>query len=171
MAYKTADVVAAIWGMGLLETKEIARRLAQQFPGAPEYQIARAFEIAADEACEEVARLESEANILHVLELLLDGMSEDITVSEAAEIKAKQGDPLAIAILEKLNSLEYRRYHALWQAACEADPRWTKTDRGHLLWRGENGKGPSGDAMIEWFQTTHPREARRIEAEIEGAQS
>ena len=169
MAYKTTDVVAAIWEMGLLEIKEITHRLARQFPGAPEDQIARAFEIAADEAREEEARLQHEANTLHVLALLFDGMSEDVTVSQAVEIKAKQGNPLAIAILEQLNSVEYRRYHALWQAACEADPRWTKTDRGHLLWRGASGKAPSCDAMIEWFQTTHPREARRIEADIEAS--
>jgi hypothetical protein len=28
---------------------------------------------------------------------------------------------------------------------------------------------PSENAMIDWFQMTHPTEARRIEAEIEDA--
>ncbi|ODM79934.1 hypothetical protein A6452_24260 [Bradyrhizobium elkanii] len=149
-----------------LNVGQMIVRLGEQFPDASRDQITSAFKIAADDAREKVRKSQREAAALKTARPLLDDMPKGTTLRQAAEIKAKRGDPLAIAFLEEINSPVVRIGEALWRAACEADPRWSRIGAG-FKWNGE-GQPPSGAAMIEWFQMTHPTEARRIEAEIEG---
>jgi hypothetical protein len=89
-------------------------------------------------------------------------------MEEAIEIKARQGDPIALHWQASMNTREYRLIEALGEAAHLAHPEWMQTREGHFEWTGD-GEMPSEDAMIDWFQMTHPTEARRIEAEIEAS--
>ncbi|KWV50481.1 hypothetical protein AS156_14240 [Bradyrhizobium macuxiense] len=164
---KTVDIVAALGQMQGLTIEQMFARLGEQFPDAGLDQIEAAFKIAASDADETARRLQREAAALEGMGELLDGMPKGTTVRQAAEIKAKRGDQLAIAFLAHINSPEVRIGEALWRAACEADPRWSKRGEGAYAWKGK-GEPPSGEMMIEWFQTTHPTEARRIEAEVGG---
>ncbi len=166
MTYKTTDIVAALSKMKGLRMEEMIVRLGEQFPDASHDQITAAFEIAADDAREEARKSQREAAALKTLRPLLDGMPKGTTLGQAAEIKARLGDPLAMAFLADINSSQVRIGEALWRAACEADPRWSKNGNG-FKWKGE-GEPPTGETMIEWFQMTHPGEARRIEAKASG---
>jgi hypothetical protein len=57
---------------------------------------------------------------------------------------------------------------ALFAAAVQADPQWEPAPPPEFFrWVGE-GKSPSVDTMIDWFQMNHPAESRRIEDEVEG---
>jgi hypothetical protein len=50
----------------------------------------------------------------------------------------------------------------LWVAAMRAHAQYKEVEPGYFEWTGE-GKAPASDAMIRWFQMTHPYEAQQIE--------
>jgi hypothetical protein len=100
---------------------------------------------------------------------LFEGTSPDTTFTQAIANKASKGDPVALKWQTIVNSKKYRRYHALLRAACRANPHCIEDpDDGSFEWDFETGDRPSEDDMIEWFKTTYPTEARRIEDAIEG---
>jgi hypothetical protein len=64
-----------------------------------------------------------------------------------------------------MNSREYRIYKALFDAAVDVHPGWTrlKDPNGHFE---KSDSAPEADDLIEWFQMTYPSEARAIEDAI-----
>jgi hypothetical protein len=125
MTHKITDIVAAISKMKGLTVEQMLDRIGELFPDAKLEQIDRAFRIAADDEREEARRLAREANAVDHAATVFDGMPEGTTLLEAAESKAKLGDPVAIELLAHLNSPRVRLSSALWVAACEADAeRW-----------------------------------------------
>lgn len=98
---------------------------------------------------------------------IFDGLPEGTTLQEAAEIKARGGDPLAIAWLAHQNSRASRLYHALFDAAVDTHPDWQRTAPGHYKKTGSPLREGDDHRLIDWFQTNHPREARAIEDAID----
>jgi hypothetical protein len=101
-------------------------------------------------------------------QMIFDGLPRDITFAEACRIKAERGDPLAQRYLNWLNSREYRLETALFDAAISKRPDlWQRRDNHVIKWLGDDGDGPSNEAVIEEFQKNYPAEARAIEAAID----
>jgi hypothetical protein len=98
---------------------------------------------------------------------VFDGLPEGIELDEAARIKAARGDPQAIKYLAQTNTPEARKDEALADAAYRAHPLFTIRPDGIIHWDGDAEDGPTHDEVIDWFQMTHPAEARRIEDEID----
>jgi hypothetical protein len=176
MTYKTTDIVAALREMAHGDRPddlgEIHRRLDTRFPGIGNDQIKRAFDVLSDELRE--AKREADAEYRRATReidealYLLHGLPANTTIEEAVEIKAAQGDPIALQWRAIMSTRKYRVEEALEQAAYQAHPEWKETPDGHFEWKGDSAM-PSEAAMIDWFQMTHPTEARRIEVEIESA--
>jgi hypothetical protein len=72
-----------------------------------------------------------------------------MTLRQAAEIKAAQGDAVAIALLAQFSSREHRLGLALLHAAAEAHPDWLVEDRGYRF--VGKGEPQESNALIEWF--------------------
>ena len=173
MTYKITDIVAFISKHELEEPEPEAffARLRAEFPGIThdEYVAAEAahgYEIDA-EIAEVQARYRRHQREYEEALHILEGLGKKISISEAVEIKAAQGDPIALRWQKAMGSKSYRLLEALGEAAHRAHPHFEQTPDHVWHWTGD-GDMPSEDAMIDWFQMTHPTEARRIEAEIAG---
>jgi hypothetical protein len=118
---------------------------------------------------ERVAKTERERKSLKLAASLFNGLEDrkGLTLGEAAEIKAAQGDPIAISLLKKLNSRDAQLFWALLNAAAEAHPEWLVKEDGVLRFIGQGE--PQPNALIEWFQMMHPKQAKLIEAAIDRA--
>ena len=173
---KITDVVAALREMEKgdrpTDQREIRRRLRERCQGInpSDDEIIHAFNILADEADEEmrVATAEYRRNKRDIAECLelLEGLPAPTTLAQAIAIKAQQGYPLALRWQRAMNGKDYRLSEALGDAAHNAHPQFEQTPDGSgWHWTGD-GEMPSEEAMIDWFQLTHPAEALRIEREI-----
>jgi hypothetical protein len=100
--------------------------------------------------------------------MIFDGLPKDITFDEACRIEAERGDPLAQRYLDWLNSRSYRLSSALLDAAIERHPGYQHTDTDKHRWRKTDPAAPDEDELVEWFQKNYPREARAIEAAVDG---
>jgi hypothetical protein len=58
-----------------------------------------------------------------------------------------------------MDSREHRVIEALFDAAVDRRPGWRLVK--------ERRYAPESRKLVEWFQTTHPHEARKIEDSIE----
>jgi hypothetical protein len=94
---------------------------------------------------------------------IFSGLPDGTTFYEACVIKAAQGHALAQYALRQMNSREHRVYDALFDAAVDVHPGWTRLKDGHFE---KSDSAPEADDLIEWFQRTHPRKARTIEDAI-----
>jgi hypothetical protein len=99
---------------------------------------------------------------------ILEGLPTTVRFGEACRIKAAQGDPLAQQYLDYFNSREYRLHEGLNNAAVAVHPGWRANGEGRFLKLDDNAP-EIGDPLIEWFQKNYPKEAKRIEAEIDAA--
>jgi hypothetical protein len=172
VTYKTTDIVAAFnaeeqAGTALEDLRAVIER---KFPGITTEECLHALEVI---RCESDARhAEAEAEYRRSKKEteegwhIFEGLGEAITLSEAIEIKAAQGDPIALRWQAGMNTRWYRLNDALSVAAHEAHPQFEEAPDQVWHWKGD-GKMPSVEELIDWFQMTHPTEARRIEAEIE----
>jgi hypothetical protein len=173
MTHKITDIVAVLHEMAIgdrPDVVEMVRRLVKRFPGITSEEVIRALAIRRDDAREE--KREAEATYQREMKQfeeemhIFEGMPENISLAEAAEIKASQGDPIAKRVLAELTLPATRLTEELYYAACVADPKnWHVDNTGYTTWLG-GGDMPSESKMIEWFQINHPAEARRIEKEI-----
>jgi hypothetical protein len=75
-------------------------KLQADFPTAPEIEIFGCFEEAIVALEERAQKNQREANSLHSLAPLFEGMPEGMSVGECARVKAERGDPLAISFLK-----------------------------------------------------------------------
>ena len=92
-------------------------------------------------------------------------MPKVATLLDAAETKAAEGDGVAIALLADFNSDVMRLAKALTKAAAEAHPGWKLISDGSI--KRTSAQGPdTPDALVDWFQMTHPREASEIEMRV-----
>jgi hypothetical protein len=164
--YKIHEVVAVIRdgvhaGTPVYET---VVKLHEIFPGIADSQIVRAARIVDHEEREAAEEADLEVQAWELLLPLFEGLPEGTTLAEAVSIKAAQGDPIALSY--QSHNKGRTSEVALWEAAVAIHPRWQNQERGYS-WNGE-GEPPSFVAMIDWFQTTYPREARAIE-DLHGA--
>jgi|SRR5581483_1981716 len=173
MTYKTINIIAALRAMAegdRPDMGEMQRRLRERFPEISHDQISHALKVLSDELREQVRESDARnregqracGEAIHII----DGLGEAITLDEAIEIKAALGDLVALRWRAAMNTKQYRLLDALGEAAHKAHPHFKQTPDKIWHWNG-NGDMPSEDAMIDWFQMTHPTEARRIEAEID----
>jgi hypothetical protein len=176
MTYKTTDIVDALretaHGDRPNDFDEIHRRLRQRFPNINVWDdgVNRAFKVLCDELKEEKRESDNayhrdQREIEEALHII-DGLGETVTLDEAIEIKAAQGDLIALRWQAAMHTRQYRINEALGEGAHQAHPQFKQTPDHVWHWTGD-GDMPSENAMIDWFQMTHPAEARQIEAEIE----
>ncbi|NTG09237.1 hypothetical protein [Rhizobium rhizogenes] len=75
-------------------------KLQADYPTATENEIFDCFEEAIVALEERAQKNQREANALHSLAPLFEGMPEGMSVGECARVKAERGDPLAISFLK-----------------------------------------------------------------------
>lgn len=177
MKHKTRDIVDALESQieQALNNRtspsgeEMNTAVRRQFPGLGDDQLRRAYAIVREEIEEgqrESRREVEEAEAFcAAARSIFEGLPHDITLGEAAKIKAAQGDPLAQSYQKYADGAEYQIQCALWEAAVDAHPHWKKHNNRSYRWTGQ-GEAPSTDHTIEWFQLNHPTKAREIEREI-----
>jgi hypothetical protein len=149
------------------DPKEAFEEIRKRFPNAPVAVVDRAMKITLHELRERAAKSFRESESIKRVGSVFDGLEgQGLTLRQAAEIKAAQGDPIAISLLAKVNSREWRLGGALWRAACEAHPDWEAVGDGSFRFTGKD-QPQEPDELVDWFQLTHPRKARAVEAAIE----
>jgi len=162
---KLAEALSKIDG-GINAIDAVVQR---DFPDATVIEIAQAMEIVAFEAQQYAEERQRDADQAqrHLTDALLihAGLPEDIPFEEACKIKAARGDRLAQSYLDRFNSRPYRVRVALTKAAVERHPGWLLVEEG--VYRQLDPTAPDIPELIDWFQTTFPREAKAIDAEIE----
>lgn len=173
MTHKITDIVSFISVEFLAETgpTELLAKLKARFPvitvGECRYALKAwhdAQQAAHDEA---ILKLEAEKVQIDLSAELGERFPQAATLGEAVEIGVACDDPIALAFHAVWSTDEYRVREALELAALRAHPRWTEGEEGNFKWTGD-GDMPTGDALIEWFQMTHPAKAHEIERDIEG---
>lgn len=90
-----------------------------------------------------------------------------MTFSKACEIKAAQGDALARQYVDYFNSREFRLDQALTEAAVAVHSGWRDDGDGHLTKLSDDAPEVTDGSLVEWFQKNYPKEAKRIEREID----
>ena len=136
--------------------------LQRRFPGATDSKIERCIDIADWEFRQRADHHATEAANLERLSVFFSDMPEGMTLLEAAKTKAAGGDAAVIAILSNFNSDATRLSVALTSAAAEAHPGWKLNPDGSIKRTSDDGPD-TPDALVDWFQLTHPRQARDIE--------
>jgi hypothetical protein len=144
----------------------------ERYAACPVKIVARAFEIVDEEMrynFEESNRQHAAHQRQHDEAMqIFAGLSRDITFPEACKIKAAGDGPDAVLArkwLTRMSSCEWRLGEALSDAAHAAHPDFVQ-EAGRVWHYTGAGKMPNEEDLIEWFQLTHPREAKRIENEI-----
>jgi hypothetical protein len=153
------DIVG--WGPGA----DIGAMLAKHYPHATDAEIERAIEAAAHELEAEAERQMAQADALERLMALVGKLEPGQTIGQKLRIMAARGDKRAQRILDSWNTRERRVSDALFEAAAAKHPDWRQDGNA---WRYRGPTKPEDDPaaqVIDWFQRTHPREARRIEDE------
>jgi hypothetical protein len=174
MHHRTTDIVAALHEMAIGDKPDLEtfrRQLAARFPGITDAEVVHACRVRCDDIendrAESDVRYQREQRELTEAEHILAGLGA-ISLDEAVAIKAARGDPIALRWQKAMSTREYRLNEALSEAACQAHPQFEQIGDGEWDWKGD-GKMPSDEELIDWFQMTHPTEARRIEARYDAA--
>jgi hypothetical protein len=146
--------------------EEVARKITAVISHLPAAEAMAVMELVTAMRVEAVAAVEADLEQFRLAGSVFDGLEDrrGLTLKQAAEIKAAQGDAVAIALLKKWNSREHRLGLALLKAATEAHPDWVVESRGYRF--VGQGEPQESNALIEWFQTTHPKQAKAVEAAI-----
>ncbi len=92
---------------------------------------------------------------------VFDGLPNNLTLGEAAKIKAAAGDPVGKYLHEWFCSRQHRLWRALIRAAIAHHPGW-KINANHTYTKLDPS-APDNDALIDWFQINYPKKARAIE--------
>jgi hypothetical protein len=151
--------------------KVIMTAINEQYAACPMKVVKRAFEIVDEEMqfnFEEANRQHAAHRRQHDEAMqIFAGLSRNITFHEACKVKAAGDGPDAVLArkwLSRMESREWRLGEALGDAAHAAHPDFRREGRA---WHYTGaGKMPNEQDLIEWFQLTHPREAKRIENDI-----
>ena len=158
------DAITALIESGTQPGKFFAE-LQRRFPGIAESRLDRCIDIAAWELRQRGEEHVREAANLEQVGALFSDMPEGVTLLDAAEIKAAEGDAVAIALLADFNSDAMRLSVALTSAAAEAHQGWKLNSDGSI--KRTSDEGPyTPEALADWFQMNHPREARDIEQRV-----
>lgn len=176
-AYRTADVLAylrAEWDAATGDDElepglgdRLLRKVADRFPGILGPQALEAIKALDHELDAEAEAAEREDAALAAAVAICErhGIPADMTMSEGLRLAASRGDIEAAAFLAQANAPDRRVEAALWKAAAEAHPAWSCHGGGYVL--DEDQPGPrSLDALTDWYQLTHPREALAIEEQV-----
>jgi len=143
---------------------KIAGIVGEKFPTCTVGDMKRAFETLAMEERERAAELLRESEQITLQMRVFEGLPPDTEFIDACRIKAAAGDWQAQRLLAEMESPEYRRREALGHAAYLAQG-WKEdpADPDALIWPGP-GKPPEmeGAELVDWFQRTHPRQARKF---------
>jgi hypothetical protein len=115
---------------------------------------------------EQLAQFDREMKQSDAMIEIMSGLPRGTVFYDACVIKAAQGHALARQALNKMNSREHRTYNALFDAAVDAHPGWKRDDNEQGVYVKSKDDAPEDHALVEWFQTTYPREARAIEDAI-----
>jgi hypothetical protein len=128
--------------------------------GLSQEQLAIVFEMSVAEFLAQAEEWQQEAERARAAAQLFEGLPKGITFEEACRIKAAQGSEFAQRSLAAMDSREHRVFEALFEAAVDLHPGWRRPDK-------ERRYAPESRELVDWFQTTHPHEARNIEDSIE----
>jgi hypothetical protein len=126
--------------------------------GLSKEELAIVFEMSVAEFLAQAEEWQREADQARAAAQLFDGLPKGITFEEACRIKASRGNEIARRFLSIMNSREQRVIDALFDAAVDRRPGWRLGKKRHY--------SPESRKLVEWFQTTHPHEARKIEDSI-----
>lgn len=175
--YRTVDIVAGIRAYFDVLTDDEADQdiergglgfmkfLADKFPKAYKEDIVRAWAVYQDEFRQE--QLEDEAEIAEgeamcrIMERA--EATPHMTYGDALRKLAAQGDAEAIQRLLNLGSPEGDVFMALFEAAVTLHPAWKEDKPGSFSCDEEQGGPTTPEALVDWFQATHPLQASRIE--------
>jgi hypothetical protein len=127
--------------------------------GPSKEQLVIVIEMSVAEFLAQAEEWQQEAEQARAAAQLFKGLPNGITFEEACRIKAAQGSEFAQRSLAAMDSREHRVFEALFDAAVDL----------HAGWRLEKARryAPHSHALVEWFRTTHPHEARKIDDSIE----
>jgi hypothetical protein len=144
--------------------KAIDAMIREKYPRATVDEIAHAIKIVRSDLKQEIDEDEDEAAAFERVMEVVGELEPDQTVGEKLRIMAAAGDERARQILASWNTREARVRNALLDAAAERHPDWERAGNGwKYIGKGEPPRNMS--VIVDWFQTTYPRDARRIEAE------
>lgn len=148
-----------------LSPEEIMDRIAEEHPEAEMADVMRALEAFVDELGERSQEAADHLCSLQPLAALLENEPDGTPLIEVLRKHAMAGDEYAKSVLAQLESPAYRRSQALFRAAVEKHPNWRREGCRFI----HSGGGPeTPDALVEWFQMNHPREASEIERSANG---
>jgi hypothetical protein len=122
-------------------------------------QLAAVFEMSVAEFLAQAEEWQHEAKQARAAAKLFEGLPKGIIFDDACRMKAAEGNGVAQRHLAAMNSRTNRVFEALFSAAVDLCPAWPRFQK-NALYPMECRK------LVEWFQTTHPREARKVEDSI-----
>jgi hypothetical protein len=128
--------------------------------GLSKEQLAIVFAMSVAEFLAKAEEWQQEADQARAAAKLFKGLPKGITFEEACRIKAAQGSEFAQRSLTAMDSREHKVFEALFAAAVRLHPEWRRSKKERLY-------ATESRELVEWFQTTHPHEARHIEDSIE----
>ena len=175
--YRTVDIVAGIRAYFDILTEVEADRdsesgglgfmrfLAEKFPKAYKEDIVRAWAVYQDEFRQEQLENEAETAEAEAMCKIMEraGAGPDMTYQGALQKLSAQGDAEAIQRLHDLQSAERNVFMTLFEAAVKLHPAWESDAPGIFTCNEEQGGPPTAEALVDWFQSTHPLQALRIE--------
>ena len=96
-----------------------------------------------------------------------NGARGDETVGDFLRRRVAEGCKIARGYLEMVDGPRARLYLALADAAAQAHPNWEVSADGSTIRRLDDADSEDDevDRLIDWFQMTFPKEAKRIERE------
>jgi hypothetical protein len=154
--------------------RELDRAFQARFPGISREQHKRVLEALQDHIDAEHKEAERRYTLAkqkgEEVEVIFAGLPTTIGLEDACRLKAKregrEGE-LARKWLAEMNSPAHLLATALEVRAMELHPSFGRDPgkQGTWCWTG-SGPMLETDALLDWFQMTHPKEASRIEAQF-----
>lgn len=156
-----------IAGDGALLTQHISDVTEARFPGVPAALVLEALRVIRfDNDAVQEDEIREHARLTEVFWTMIEmrqrhAISEDTPMGEALRLMADRGEPAAISFLAQTNNPAYRSRVALVMAAMDAHPAWSRNGEEWVL-DGDASAPVTDDDLVDWYQRTHPREARAI---------
>jgi hypothetical protein len=150
---------------------ELFAAMQTRFPDCTTSEVRRVMRISLDASKQELE--EAKDKIEHIrqeigeFDHVYDGLDREMPFEEAVEIKAAQGDPVALKWQAYFTSKYYRMGLALLDAAMAKHPLYEPHLKGGWQWLGEKDERHKEHVLIEWFQIAYPAEARKIEKQFD----
>lgn len=143
---------------------------AERFPSAPFLLVQEAVRVIGSDEEAEIEDDEQEAAQLAAMVAICQrhGVPEDTPIEQGLAIAAERGDADAICFVTEMRRPEYRVHEALFRAALAAHPAWSQ-DGASFVCDGTMDSPETDTALVDWYQHTHPRDARAITAAVEAS--